>query len=58
LFRNKERSLPSHHNGFSSKGEALVMSVAVVAIFCVFAGVLAWVDYYAAERAQTALSRR
>jgi hypothetical protein len=51
LFCNKERSTPSDHDGFNLQGEvlmpfeAIVMSVAVVTIFCVYAGVLAWVDH-------------
>jgi len=50
LFRNKEPGSPSDHNGFKSQGEvlmpfeAIAMSVAVVVIFSVFAGVIAWVD--------------
>jgi hypothetical protein len=51
LFRNKERSSPSDHNGFNSQGEVLmsfeasVMIAAVVVILSAFAGVLAWVDH-------------
>jgi hypothetical protein len=51
LFRNKEPSSPSDHNRFNSQGEVLmsfeasVMTVAVVVILSVFAGVLAWVDH-------------
>jgi hypothetical protein len=51
LFRNKEPSSPSDHNGFNSQGEVLmsfeagVMIAAVVVLLSAFAGVLAWVDY-------------
>jgi hypothetical protein len=51
LFRNKEQSSPSDHNGLDPQGEVLmsfeasVMTAAAVVIFSVFAAVLAWVDH-------------
>jgi hypothetical protein len=50
LIRIKDRHLTSRIKGFDSKEvlmpfDAMLMSAAVVALFLLFAGVVAWGDY-------------